>query len=201
MHSRLPILPVRRQRCRARWRPRCWPVPRRRCAGRRPIRASRSSWSCPTRPAARPTSSRAWSRRSSRSRPASNSSSTTARRRRQHRCRAGGAQPARRLHAGWWRPPRTRSTPRCSRTSATAQQGLRAGIAAHQRAAGDRGQPGAAGEGTWPSLIALAKARPGELNFASSGNGQSTHLAAELFDSMAGVKMKHVPYKGSAPAL
>lgn len=50
-------------------------------------------------------------------------------------------------------------------------------------------------------LIALAKARPGELNFASSGNGQSTHLSAELFASMAGVKMNHIPYKGSAPAL
>ncbi len=50
-------------------------------------------------------------------------------------------------------------------------------------------------------LIALAKARPGAVTFASSGNGQSTHLAAELFDSMAGVKMTHVPYKGSAPAL
>ncbi|WP_265298846.1 tripartite tricarboxylate transporter substrate binding protein [Verminephrobacter eiseniae] len=50
-------------------------------------------------------------------------------------------------------------------------------------------------------LIALAKARPGVLNFASSGNGQSTHLAAELFASMAGVKMTHIPYKGSAPAL
>jgi tripartite-type tricarboxylate transporter receptor subunit TctC len=50
-------------------------------------------------------------------------------------------------------------------------------------------------------LIALAKARPGQLNFASSGNGQSTHLSAELFASMAGVKMTHIPYKGSAPAL
>ncbi|WP_431509477.1 tripartite tricarboxylate transporter substrate binding protein [Variovorax sp. DAIF25] len=50
-------------------------------------------------------------------------------------------------------------------------------------------------------LIALAKAKPGQLNFASSGNGQSTHLSAELFASMAGVKMTHVPYKGSAPAL
>lgn len=50
-------------------------------------------------------------------------------------------------------------------------------------------------------LIALAKSKPGELNFASSGNGQSTHLSAELFASMAGVKMKHIPYKGSAPAL
>ena len=45
------------------------------------------------------------------------------------------------------------------------------------------------------------KARPGELNFASSGNGQSTHLSAELFAAMAGVKMNHIPYKGSAPAL
>ena len=50
-------------------------------------------------------------------------------------------------------------------------------------------------------LIALAKSRPGGLNFASSGNGQSTHLSAELFSAMAGVKMSHVPYKGSAPAL
>ena len=50
-------------------------------------------------------------------------------------------------------------------------------------------------------LIALAKARPGEINFASSGHGTPAHLAGELFDSMAGVKMVHVPYKGAAPAL
>ena len=50
-------------------------------------------------------------------------------------------------------------------------------------------------------LIALAKSKPGELNFASSGNGQSTHLSAELFAAMAGVKMNPIPYKGSAPAL
>jgi tripartite-type tricarboxylate transporter receptor subunit TctC len=50
-------------------------------------------------------------------------------------------------------------------------------------------------------LIALAKARPNTLNFASSGNGQSTHLSAELFNSMAGIKLSHVPYKGSSPAL
>ena len=50
-------------------------------------------------------------------------------------------------------------------------------------------------------LIDMAKAKPGSLNFASSGNGQSTHLSAELFNSMAGTKMIHVPYKGSAPAL
>ena len=50
-------------------------------------------------------------------------------------------------------------------------------------------------------LIALAKAKPDTLNFASSGNGQSTHLSAELFNLMAGIKMSHVPYKGSSPAL
>ena len=50
-------------------------------------------------------------------------------------------------------------------------------------------------------LIALAKAKPDTLNYASSGNGQSTHLSAELFKSMAGIKLAHVPYKGSAPAL
>ena len=50
-------------------------------------------------------------------------------------------------------------------------------------------------------LIALAKAKPDTLNFASSGNGQSTHLSGELFNAMSGVKMSHVPYKGSAPAL
>lgn len=50
-------------------------------------------------------------------------------------------------------------------------------------------------------LIALAKSKNGGLNFASSGNGQSTHLSAELFSAMAGIKMSHIPYKGSAPAL
>ena len=50
-------------------------------------------------------------------------------------------------------------------------------------------------------LIALAKARPGALNYGSSGSGGSNHLAGELFNAMAGVKMVHVPYKGNAPAL
>jgi tripartite-type tricarboxylate transporter receptor subunit TctC len=50
-------------------------------------------------------------------------------------------------------------------------------------------------------LVALAKAKPGSLNFGSAGNGSSTHLAPELFSSMAGIKMNHIPYKGSAPAL
>ena len=50
-------------------------------------------------------------------------------------------------------------------------------------------------------LIALAKAKPGEINFASSGQGSIIHLATEQFDSMAGIKMNHVPYKGTGPAL
>lgn len=50
-------------------------------------------------------------------------------------------------------------------------------------------------------LIKLAKAKPGELNFASAGTGNVTHLAAELFRSMTATNMVHVPYKGSAPAI
>ncbi len=50
---------------------------------------------------------------------------------------------------------------------------------------------------TLPELIAYAKANPGKLNFGSSGAGSAPHLAAELFGSIAGVKMVHVPYKGS----
>ena len=50
-------------------------------------------------------------------------------------------------------------------------------------------------------LIALAKRKPGALNFGSSGSGGTNHLAGELFNTMAGVKMVHIPYKGNAPAL
>jgi len=50
-------------------------------------------------------------------------------------------------------------------------------------------------------LIAYAKARPGQLSYASTGNGTPTHLAAELFKSMAGIDMVHVPYKGAALAV
>ncbi|MDB5862203.1 MAG: putative Bug-like extracytoplasmic solute binding receptor, family [Betaproteobacteria bacterium] len=50
-------------------------------------------------------------------------------------------------------------------------------------------------------LIALAKSRPGKLHFASSGTAASTHLSGELFKSMAGVDIVHVPYKGAPPAL
>jgi tripartite-type tricarboxylate transporter receptor subunit TctC len=54
---------------------------------------------------------------------------------------------------------------------------------------------------TVPEFIAYAKANPGKLNMASAGNGNSTHMAGELFKMMAGVDMIHVPYRGSAPAL
>jgi len=50
-------------------------------------------------------------------------------------------------------------------------------------------------------LIALAKAKPGALNYGSSGNGAGTHLAGELFKMQAGVSLTHVPYKGSGPAM
>jgi tripartite-type tricarboxylate transporter receptor subunit TctC len=49
-------------------------------------------------------------------------------------------------------------------------------------------------------LVALAKSRPGELIYASAGIGNLTHLAGELFSQAAGVKMLHVPYKGTTPA-
>lgn len=51
------------------------------------------------------------------------------------------------------------------------------------------------------ALIALARSRPGELTFGSPGNGTPQHLAGELFNTMAKVKMLHVPYKGAVPAL
>jgi tripartite-type tricarboxylate transporter receptor subunit TctC len=54
---------------------------------------------------------------------------------------------------------------------------------------------------TVKDLVALAKARPGALNYASSGTGTAGHLAGELFNRAAGVKMVHIPYKGAAPAL
>ena len=50
-------------------------------------------------------------------------------------------------------------------------------------------------------LVALAKSRPGELNYGSAGNGSSTHLAIEQFLAQAGVRMTHVPYKGNTPAM
>ena len=54
---------------------------------------------------------------------------------------------------------------------------------------------------TIPEFIAYAKAHPGKVNMASSGTGTSVHMSGELFMSMAGVKMAHVPYRGAGPAL
>ena len=50
-------------------------------------------------------------------------------------------------------------------------------------------------------LIAIARSKPGKLNYASAGNGSSNHLSMELFKSLTGVDIVHVPYKGSAPAV
>jgi tripartite-type tricarboxylate transporter receptor subunit TctC len=50
-------------------------------------------------------------------------------------------------------------------------------------------------------LVALAKARPGQLNFPSAGNGSGGHLAGELFKAMTGADVTHVPYRGTGPAI
>jgi len=55
--------------------------------------------------------------------------------------------------------------------------------------------------GTLAELIALAKANPGKINFATAGAGSTSHLAGELLKSMAGIDMVHVPYKGEHPAM
>ncbi len=54
---------------------------------------------------------------------------------------------------------------------------------------------------TMAEFIAYAKAHPDQLNYASQGSGTTSHLTAEMFKAMAGIRMTHVPYKGSAPAL
>ena len=54
---------------------------------------------------------------------------------------------------------------------------------------------------TTKEFIALAKSRPGELNFGTAGSGSSTHMIGELFKVVAGVNLTHIPYKGSAPAM
>jgi len=60
--------------------------------------------------------------------------------------------------------------------------------------------PGLAAK-TPKDIIAMAKAEPGKVTFASSGAGGAPHLAAEIFEDMAGIKMLHVPYKGGGPAI
>jgi tripartite-type tricarboxylate transporter receptor subunit TctC len=55
--------------------------------------------------------------------------------------------------------------------------------------------------GSVRELIAMAKAKPGDIDFASSGNGSSQHLVGALFNAMTGTQLNHVPYKGSGPAM
>jgi len=50
-------------------------------------------------------------------------------------------------------------------------------------------------------LIAYAKANPGKLSYGSAGNGNTSHLAAEMFQTATGTKMEHIPYKGSGPVV
>jgi tripartite-type tricarboxylate transporter receptor subunit TctC len=59
----------------------------------------------------------------------------------------------------------------------------------------------AVGANSVKELIAVAKAKPGQLNFSSVGTGTSPHLGGELFKSLAGVEIVHVPYKGTAPSM
>jgi len=54
---------------------------------------------------------------------------------------------------------------------------------------------------TLQELVALAKSRPGQLNYGTAGVGASNHLVTELFDSRAGIKMTHIPYRGTSPAV
>ena len=54
---------------------------------------------------------------------------------------------------------------------------------------------------TLQQFVALARSRPGQLNYATSGGGSATHLAAVLFENMTGVKMQHISYKGGGPAM
>jgi tripartite-type tricarboxylate transporter receptor subunit TctC len=61
--------------------------------------------------------------------------------------------------------------------------------------------PADGGAANLNELVAMARARPGQLNYGSAGNGGITHIAGELFKRAAGIDMVHVPYKGSAPAM
>lgn len=61
--------------------------------------------------------------------------------------------------------------------------------------------PGNSPSGTVAALVAAARANPGKMTFASSGNGTFTHLYGELFNQLAGIKLTHVPYKGSTQAM
>jgi tripartite-type tricarboxylate transporter receptor subunit TctC len=59
----------------------------------------------------------------------------------------------------------------------------------------------AVGANTFQELVALAKAKPGQLNYATYGSGTTGHLSTELFCMMTGIRMQHIPYKGAGPAI
>ena len=63
-----------------------------------------------------------------------------------------------------------------------------------------RHAPGWSHRAVAAEFVAYAKANPGKLNYASAGNGTPVHLAAELFKTVAGIDLTHVPYKGGGPA-
>ena len=170
---------------------------------RRPGRRARSPTSCRSRPAARPTSigrtvaqaardraraSRSWSR-TSRARPA-RSARAPSRRRNPTATRCSAARSA-----------RTRSTRACTRTCPydpikDFEPITLVGFIPNALFVSPQ-----LGVNSVPELIALLKKDPSKRTFASSGAGTSTHLAGELFADLIGVKLTHVPYKGSPQAL
>ena len=82
-------------------------------------------------------------------------------------------------------------------------QGLRADLAVRPGAEPAGGEPDAAGRATSQELVALAKAKPGKLNYASGGPGSTSHFAVAMFVALAGIQNEtvHVPYKGGGPAV
>src|SRR5262245_43610935 len=123
-----------------------------------------------------------------------------ARRRHQSRDRGGGARGARRLHAapGCAGERDQRHALRQAELRFSARH--RAGRRHHPLSQCGGGEPSLPIK-TIPELIAYAKANPGKLNMASSGNGSTIHMSGELFKMLTGINMVHVPYRGGASAL
>ena len=122
------------------------------------------------------------------------------RRRRQCRRRLRRQGGAGRLHAPASPPPAWSTTGSCTRAcpttpSATSRRSLlisKTPIIFVAKATGPK---------TLDELIAHAKANPGKLNFGTPGHGTAAHITFELFEKLAGIKMTHVPYRGSAPMI
>ena len=105
---------------------------------------------------------------------------------------------ARRPHASWSAPRPTLSTPRSTRSSPSTSCATSCRSPASARVPNVLLVHPSVPATTVPEFIAYAKANPGKINMASSGNGTTVHLAGELFKTMAGVDLVHVPYRGSA---